>query len=960
MPRSLLEREGELAQLAALLSQVKACEGDLLLISGVAGMGKSELLRGAIENAAEQGIRSLFACGSELEGGFGFGLVRQLFEPVIAGATEDERERLLAGPARHALLALESGPGDEGVGSSSAGSFAVLHGLYWLTVNLSATQPLLLAVDDLHWADAPSLRFLLYLVPRLPGLPIGLLMAARTGEPSVADELLDRLRGLVADRSVHPRPLSPEGAATLIGEMLGEVEPGLLAACQEATRGNPFLVRELASALKADAVSGELAATRVLELGPRSVGRSVALRLARLGPAAGAVITALAVLGDGADIDHLAELAGVSLDKAAEALDRLAAAGIVEPGLPARFVHSVVRSAVYDDIPVALRSLRHAAAAQLLAERGADEDRICAHLVRCPPSGSDEVVQHLRAGAAGALARGAPDSATAYLERAVRERSRGAERANLLRELGSAERLLRSPGAESHLKQALALAREPQEKAEIAFELTELLAFAGRWNDALAVAESTMAELNGGTGRSHAASLQFTATDPLERLRRLWAWLAAYDPRRVDDYDLRLRDMSESVLAGEHADSTMVAMVAVTLAWRCERMDDVERLVDELFRNERPAPGVASNPLLLMRMANAAMLLDKLSALDDLSSDMLATSARDGAVLEAAMALTYRVAVRARRGDLPGAESDFRSVLEMGQLYDLGFAFPSLIWMGVDVLLERPELTDITGLVETIDLEGGLAETAIGAIWKEVRGNLALARRDLALAASELEQAARIYQSTRALNPNGSCWRSALAASLGSEQRERARELVMSELGAAESLGHPRPIGIARRTLGLIEGGDDGIAHLREAVNVLQSSDARLELARTLVALGAALRRSNQRVASREPLSAGLDLAEECGAIRLAGQARDELRAAGARPRRSRTSGAEALTPAERRVAELAGGGLSNPEIAQALFVTINTVEGHLRHVFRKLNIASRRQISAALSAVLTEEAAGA
>jgi DNA-binding CsgD family transcriptional regulator len=147
----------------------------------------------------------------------------------------------------------------------------------------------------------------------------------------------------------------------------------------------------------------------------------------------------------------------------------------------------------------------------------------------------------------------------------------------------------------------------------------------------------------------------------------------------------------------------------------------------------------------------------------------------------------------------------------------------------------------------------------------------------------------------------------------------------------------------------MVRGGEQGLRDLRAAAEVLAGSGARLEHARTLVELGAALRRANQRTAAREPLRSGLDLAYRCGAARLAEQARAELLAAGARPRTGILTGLEALTASERRVAELAAAGMSNPEIAQALFVTLNTVEGHLRHAYRKLSISSRGQLPAAL-----------
>ena len=150
------------------------------------------------------------------------------------------------------------------------------------------------------------------------------------------------------------------------------------------TGGNAFLLRELIRQLRADGIEPDAkAAVQVAALGPRSVARAVALRVARLGPAAGELARAAAVLGDGAQLRHAATLAGVGLAEAAAAADGLAGIGVLEPGTPLRFVHPIVRTAVHDDIPRASRGLRHAEAARLLAAEGADLDPVCAHLLVC-------------------------------------------------------------------------------------------------------------------------------------------------------------------------------------------------------------------------------------------------------------------------------------------------------------------------------------------------------------------------------------------------------------------------------------------------------------------------------------------------------------------------------------------------------------------------------------------------
>jgi DNA-binding CsgD family transcriptional regulator len=184
--------------------------------------------------------------------------------------------------------------------------------------------------------------------------------------------------------------------------------------------------------------------------------------------------------------------------------------------------------------------------------------------------------------------------------------------------------------------------------------------------------------------------------------------------------------------------------------------------------------------------------------------------------------------------------------------------------------------------------------------------------------------------------------RSALALALPPSERAEAVSLAGEELELARATGLARPHGIAMRALAMLEGGEAGIAHLRESVELLETSAARLELARALVELGAALRRGNRRAAARAPLRAGLELARECGAPRLASRARDEIKAAGGRAPRDTSGGRGALTASELRVARLAADGATNPQIAQELFVSLKTVETHLSNAYGKLGLSGR------------------
>jgi DNA-binding NarL/FixJ family response regulator len=198
--------------------------------------------------------------------------------------------------------------------------------------------------------------------------------------------------------------------------------------------------------------------------------------------------------------------------------------------------------------------------------------------------------------------------------------------------------------------------------------------------------------------------------------------------------------------------------------------------------------------------------------------------------------------------------------------------------------------------------------------------------------------------------PPVSAWRSSLAEALvAAGEPERARSLAETQLEIAERTNSPRAVGEAQRALALSCEADDRIRLLEESVATLRSSPARIELARSLIRLGAEIARQKRRREAREPLTEAMKLAQECGATWIEEQARTGLVSTGARPRRRALSGAESLTPSELRVAGLVASGMTNREAAQALFVSEKTIEGHLGRIFRKLEITSRTELAAQL-----------
>ena len=327
----------------------------------------------------------------------------------------------------------------------------------------------------------------------------------------------------------------------------------------------------------------------------------------------------------------------------------------------------------------------------------------------------------------------------------------------------------------------------------------------------------------------------------------------------------------------------------------------------------------------------------------------ISAAQRQGNLLNLAALPLYRGFLRLQLGELLAAEEDIRPFDDVAfedmpifRTYRAGFL--------AELLLERGEIAGAEGAVagQVDDVPPGhtLHFLLTRARTRLESGNYEQAARDCFAAGS-------VADSLGIENPAYyGWWRSQAALALRHLGREdEARQLASEELDLSRRWGAERAIGVSLRALGLVEGGKSGEQWLREAVQVLAGSPARLEHARALVDLGALLRRDNRRSEARKLLRQGVELAHQCGATALVTRGNDELAATGAHRRTILRSGLDELTASERRVAQMAAEELSNKEIAQALFVTVKTVEQHLGRVYRKLDISSRRQLGAALGA---------
>src|SRR5215470_16841594 len=363
----LLDRDAELRALTQQVAAVRDGSGRVVVVDGPAGIGKSSLLAVVARDAEADGVAVLRARGGPLEQDAPWGVARQLFEPLRARQVWGELAVGAAGLATRVLdpeLAEPASAGDA--------MYAAARGLVWLAVNLAARGPALLVVDDAHWADAPSLRWLAQLARDLDGIALGVLCAVRSGEPPTEPGLLAELLAAAPDPPVRPRPLGPHAAEALVRKQLPRASSSFARACHTVTAGNPFLLRVLLGQLAADGTApGEEAAHRLSAFGPEQVARLVGRQLARLPEGAGALAHAVAVLGRGAPLRHAADLASLSLSRAAVAGDTLRAAGLLEQGLDLTLTHQLVESALYAAMAPGERGLWHARAAQLLQrERG--------------------------------------------------------------------------------------------------------------------------------------------------------------------------------------------------------------------------------------------------------------------------------------------------------------------------------------------------------------------------------------------------------------------------------------------------------------------------------------------------------------------------------------------------------------------------------------------------------------
>ena len=934
----LFERETELAALSEALAAARSGAGGLVVFEGPAGIGKSRLLAEARAMADTLGMTVLSARGIDLERDAPFGIAADLFAAPLAKAEPaSERARLLSGQAALATALFDP------VAPPAADSSALVRGLYWLTVNVAAGAQgdgkpggLLIQVDDAQWADRPSLSYLAYLAARVDELPAVLMIAVRSGEQAVDQQTLDWLRDRAGRSLLRPRALSPKAIARMARAELAAADPAFITACAEVTGGNPFLATELLRALHADGIAPTASsAAQVRSLIPDSVLRAVLVRLARLGEPAEQLAKAVAVLGNRAPMRQARLLAGLDVAPAEQAADALASAHIMAPGEPLCFAHPLIATSVYADIPAFARARAHRRAADLLAADGAAPDVIVAQLLLTRPDGDDLTVKTLREAAARALTRGAPGAAVHLLQRALAEPPPAADRGQVLLELANAEiECGDGEHAGAHIDEAIPLF-QGSDRVRVLTALGRLRFNLGAHEAAARVVEEALELLE--------------PADPgLPPL--LVSYLTA-TMFRAGLYSLaaaRLRPMVEAARAGHPPqDPGLLAHLVVRFTFAGEPVAQIRELAERATAAD-PLVDPATLGILSGLVIQSLCAVDELDTAERIADAALDAARQRGSMLSFTMGSYHRAIGRYHRGELTSALADLdQARVAAKEYWTAGDAWSQ--GLRVHVQIERGDLAAARdALALAGSPEQGSMELPIALF---ARARLALAEGSPAEALRDAELAGELLGTGFDIDHPGFVpWRrTAALAAVALGEQDRARQQADAMLARARWSGVARAIALALRTQAAVTDGGKRHRLLTDALDVLAASPSALERAHVLVELGASCRRAGLRADAERRLREGMQLADTMGAAPLVEAARHELRALGLRPRRSAVTGPDSLTPTERRVAELAASGLTNRQTAEALFVTVKTVETHLARVYQKLGISTRTELQSAI-----------
>ncbi|MFF3248929.1 AAA family ATPase [Streptomyces sp. NPDC002870] len=944
----LLGRDAELTVLRSLAADARDGRAGVAVVQGGAGIGKTSLVDAWVRIERRNGMRVLRATCGQTRTDFAFSLVRHLLAPVLADADAKERAELLAGPAELAARTLGADDGSPEAGPvRSDASFALLHGLYWFLIHLAARGPLVIVVDDAHWCDAPSLRWISYITRRIEGLPVLLVLTERTGEDHPTGAQLTEIATQPDCRVIPLSPLTgPEVAVFVRAATDGDADDPFCRACEQASEGNPLLLVELLRTLVDNGVPPYAEHIEAVEeFRGHVLARTVLHRVGRQSRETVELARALAILGDDTPTRVAAALSGLGASEVASHELVLRRIGVLHDDSPTRFRHPLIRTAIIEGTmtpdDLAAGSVR---AARILHQEGASSEQVAAHLMHCEPGAGSWPAEVLKDAARVARHRGAPDAAVRYLQRALDEPLSEYERAAVLVELGTDELMLVPQSAVGRLRESLLIIEDPAARGRVSAMLAAALQMTQRGPEAVTVLQQAVAGLGDPPENGPQREL-------LLHLKAQLIQVAYEDQSTIELVGPLIESVSPATLRGDTPGERAVLAASLIHAMAGHQSAaHANELADRALRGgiNLSGPTEMLFALSTLGLITTDRLQEAVGWYDQLSDQAM----RCGAQRISIGASYGKASTASRQGRVVDALMQAQALFDRSP--DIGYSALPIAALIVNNLIE---LGDLRAAGEV--LQANSRHDSPDAVWD--RGPFLLARGRWQLVSGDTEAALEtlLYCGARQdaaglVNPAVTAWRSQAAlayAALG--KQHEAVEMATEELRLSRNWGTARVIGVSLRHLGLVTGGDAGFDLLGQAVDQLEDSPAPLELAKALYDFGAAQLRAGDTRTARKTLRRSFDLAEECGATALSETTRAALRATGARPRRGQRQERQPLTASEYQIAGMAATGHTNHQIAQALFVTPRAVETHLTSSYRKLGITGRVQLRDAL---LTEK----
>jgi DNA-binding CsgD family transcriptional regulator len=912
MTAVMVERDGVMAAVRALIQDALAGHGGALFVAGEAGLGKTTVLDYAVA-AARPGFAVGTGRADVAEAALPFGLI---------------------GQALDALAESPGWPGGLGPGSAPVPAdffYAALGALR----RAAAAGPLFLALDDAHWADPDSLTLLRLICRRITGMPLAVLVTGRPWPPQAlraGQELAAQQLATV----VRLAPLSDKAARSVLSrQVTNALDPADVERATMLCAGNPLLLGHVAEALRSGQGIPE----------PRSPGGTSWPRLLLLSHVSGLgepvlrYLQAAAVLGRRFRPEIAGQMAGLTAAGAAAAQEAFTTAGLGRLTTDgwAEFSHELIRQAVYE-VAAPARTMLHETAFRLLAARGSSPAEAAGHAVAARLSGDPQAVDVLGRAGREALAVGAVAAARQHLQAAVDLAGPDAE-AGLVFDLG---RALAAAGdhaaAVATGEKVLTRADLPADmRVAVLVELFQTRFAAGQVAEAEAAIEEAL-RLAGPGQRDLAAGAM---VDHAAQVLVTYGW------KRAAPLASRVRHLAADASTRVRAAATALWGMGTYFAGDPAGLDAAEEAARVAAAGPAWWPGGTSWWDTVCQYAAVALSAERFAQAEQLLDGVIEAAQRRCDPMGVAIALMFRARVAWRLGRLDEAlEISTRLCAEYTDLVpvttSMAAAGRALALLDLGRLEEAGEWCDRAAATA-----GDVAYNATFA--RLPRGILALRRGDPEEAAAVFSTLWEMADALEVRDPGTVPWAGeAITAYLSCGREADARRLIRQVAAVASALPSRWPKAVVAAGLAALAERDGGpgqaLRHYGEALALVRQTPIPVARATLLTDYGAFLHRQGDARQARQVLAEALREAESCGAGWHAERARAAWRRAGGR---SGTTPPGQLTPQEAAVARLARAGKTNREIAAQLHLTVNTVQTHLRHVYQKLGIRRRVELIA-------------